>query len=59
MSNIINHNDIIEVSRLFENAFGDFGDDWLVGVLFAHASEEARKSAVARALEHLANRKEA
>jgi hypothetical protein len=58
MSNTIDHNDITQVSRVFENAFGDFGDDWLVGILFAHASEEVKKSAVARAMEHLANRKE-
>lgn len=56
MSTTIDHNDIVQVSRVFSEAFGDFGDDWLVGILFAHVSEEAKKSAVARALEHLANR---
>jgi hypothetical protein len=52
----INHDDIVQVSRLFEEAFGDFGDDWLVGILFAHATEKAKQSAVQRALEIINSR---
>jgi hypothetical protein len=59
MSTTIDHNNIIQVSQTFGEAFGDFGDSWLLGILFAHATEDVKKIAVARAMEHLANREEA
>ena len=58
MNQTIDHNNIVEVSQLFEQAFGDFGDDWLVGILFAHTSEEGKKAAVQRAVDFLSRKEE-
>ena len=54
----IDHNNITEVSSLFREAFGDFGDDWLIGILFAHTTEQGKERAVERALDFINARKE-